>query len=195
VQESPAPFISATSRRSEANSHYAATSSRQGRCSAAGRFGPRRRGGTALNGIFLTNGRQHVGNHPTRHAKPHFRATNSLKVSSTAPRPGRSPADRRPSGAQKTDAISRVGTCSFPTTPDQSRSATGIYADDVRCTHGATVGQLDEDALFLPGSEASIDSAKEPYLRFRQRTDRTHKSNRSARIWKSSSRNATEGSR
>lgn len=23
-----------------------------------------------------------------------------------------------------------------------------IYADDVRCSHGATVGQLDEDALF-----------------------------------------------
>ena len=23
-----------------------------------------------------------------------------------------------------------------------------IYADDVKCTHGATVGQLDEDALF-----------------------------------------------
>ena len=23
-----------------------------------------------------------------------------------------------------------------------------IYADDVRCTHGATIGQLDADALF-----------------------------------------------
>ena len=23
-----------------------------------------------------------------------------------------------------------------------------IYADDVRCTHGATVGQLDEDSIF-----------------------------------------------
>ena len=25
-----------------------------------------------------------------------------------------------------------------------------IYADDVKCSHGATVGSLDEDALFLP---------------------------------------------
>jgi Fe-S cluster assembly protein SufD len=23
-----------------------------------------------------------------------------------------------------------------------------IYADDVKCTHGATIGQIDEDALF-----------------------------------------------
>jgi Fe-S cluster assembly protein SufD len=35
-----------------------------------------------------------------------------------------------------------------------------IYADDVRCTHGATVGQLDENAIFylrsrgIPLSEA-----------------------------------------
>ena len=30
-----------------------------------------------------------------------------------------------------------------------------IFADDVRCTHGATVGQLDEEALFYLQSRAS----------------------------------------
>ena len=29
-----------------------------------------------------------------------------------------------------------------------TKPALEIFADDVRCTHGATVGQLDEDALF-----------------------------------------------
>jgi Fe-S cluster assembly protein SufD len=37
-----------------------------------------------------------------------------------------------------------------------------IYADDVKCSHGATVGQLDEDALFylkargIPDREARL---------------------------------------
>ena len=34
-----------------------------------------------------------------------------------------------------------------------------IYADDVVCTHGATVGQLDEDALFYL-STRGIDNAQ-----------------------------------
>jgi Fe-S cluster assembly protein SufD len=37
-----------------------------------------------------------------------------------------------------------------------------IYADDVKCSHGATTGRLDEDALFymrtrgVPESEAKV---------------------------------------
>ena len=34
-----------------------------------------------------------------------------------------------------------------------------IYADDVKCAHGATVGQLDEDALFYLRSRGLDESA------------------------------------
>ena len=43
-----------------------------------------------------------------------------------------------------------------------SRPRLEIYADDVRCTHGATIGELDEDALFylrsrgIPHAEARL---------------------------------------
>ena len=33
-----------------------------------------------------------------------------------------------------------------------------IYADDVKCTHGATIGQIEEDALFYLRSRG-IDEA------------------------------------
>jgi Fe-S cluster assembly protein SufD len=42
----------------------------------------------------------------------------------------------------------------------ETRPQLEIYADDVKCTHGATVGQLDEEAIFylrargVPESEA-----------------------------------------
>jgi Fe-S cluster assembly protein SufD len=41
-----------------------------------------------------------------------------------------------------------------------------IYADDVKCTHGATVGQLDEDALFYLRSRGiSLDQARRILVR------------------------------
>ncbi len=37
-----------------------------------------------------------------------------------------------------------------------------MFADDVRCTHGATVGQLDQDALFYLRSRGlSLDQARQ----------------------------------
>jgi Fe-S cluster assembly protein SufD len=35
-----------------------------------------------------------------------------------------------------------------PTALVRTRPQLEIYADDVKCTHGATVGQMDSDALF-----------------------------------------------
>jgi Fe-S cluster assembly protein SufD len=36
-----------------------------------------------------------------------------------------------------------------------------IYADDVKCTHGATIGQLNEDAIFyLRARGIGLDTAK-----------------------------------
>ncbi|HKS94259.1 MAG TPA: SufD family Fe-S cluster assembly protein, partial [Gammaproteobacteria bacterium] len=37
-----------------------------------------------------------------------------------------------------------------------------IYADDVKCSHGATIGQLDEQALFYLRSRGlDLDTARE----------------------------------
>jgi len=51
--------------------------------------------------------------------------------------------------AQKTNAIQSNKTLLLsPDATIDTRPQLKIYADDVKCTHGATVGQLDDDALF-----------------------------------------------
>jgi Fe-S cluster assembly protein SufD len=39
-----------------------------------------------------------------------------------------------------------------------------IYADDVRCSHGATIGQLDEDSVFYLRSRGLNDTAARALL-------------------------------
>lgn len=52
-------------------------------------------------------------------------------------------------GAQHTDAYQQSRSLLLsPTARAYSQPQLEIYADDVRCTHGATVGHLDPDALF-----------------------------------------------
>jgi Fe-S cluster assembly protein SufD len=52
-------------------------------------------------------------------------------------------------GAQKTDAIqSNRNLLLSDEATVNSNPQLEIFADDVRCTHGSTVGRLDEDALF-----------------------------------------------
>ena len=51
--------------------------------------------------------------------------------------------------AQKTDAVQ--SNANLLLTPDARalvKPQLEIYADDVKCTHGATIGQLEEDAIF-----------------------------------------------
>jgi Fe-S cluster assembly protein SufD len=51
--------------------------------------------------------------------------------------------------AQKTNAFQRNNNILMtPTAHIDTMPFLEIYADDVKCSHGATVGQLDEDALF-----------------------------------------------
>ncbi len=52
-------------------------------------------------------------------------------------------------GAQKTEAYqSNKNLCASPTAKMYTKPQLEIYADDVKCSHGATVGQLDANALF-----------------------------------------------
>ena len=104
-----------------------------------------------LNGLYVTGGDQHIDNHTAMdHAQPHC---TSFEIYAGI-MGGRSRGVfngkifvRR--DAQKTDAKQSnrnllLGGESMISTKPQLE----IFADDVKCTHGCTIGQLDEDALF-----------------------------------------------
>ncbi|MCA9424347.1 MAG: Fe-S cluster assembly protein SufD [Candidatus Omnitrophica bacterium] len=104
-----------------------------------------------MNGLFLTQDEQHIDNH-TRviHAEPHCHSHEVFKGildgHSSGAFTGRIIVKE---GAQKTDAIQSSKNLLLSDdakiTPDPQLE---IFADDVKCTHGATIGQLDTDAIF-----------------------------------------------
>ena len=104
-----------------------------------------------MDGLFLTDGVRHVDNRTRiEHAVPNCRSRQVYKGilsgRSTAVFVGRVVV--KP-GAQATDADqSNPNLLLSDDATIYTRPQLEIYADDVRCTHGATVGQLDEDALF-----------------------------------------------
>lgn len=106
---------------------------------------------TWLNGVNLGFGNQIVDNH-TRidHAKPNCHSFETYKSILGGNAVGVF------NGkifvyldAQKTDAKqTNQGILLSPTATFNTKPQLEIFADDVKCTHGATVGQLREDALF-----------------------------------------------
>ena len=107
--------------------------------------------GCTLNGLYVADGTRLVDNHTTiDHARPHCGSRETYKgiLSDRARAVFNGRIVVRPD-AQKTDAkqTNRALLLSedarINTTPQLQ-----IFANDVKCTHGATVGQLDEEALF-----------------------------------------------
>ncbi len=104
-----------------------------------------------LNGLFLGLGHEHVDNHTSiDHAKPHGSSrqlyNGILGGESAAVFHGGILV--RPD-AQKTDAIQRNRNLLLsPDATIDTKPQLEIFANDVRCTHGATVGQMDPEALF-----------------------------------------------
>ena len=105
-----------------------------------------------LDGLFLASKRQHVDNHTrVNHLKPHGISREMYKGI----------LDQRARGvfqgrvvvaenAQKTDsAMSNRNLLLSPDAEIDTKPQLEIYADDVKCAHGVTVGQLDEDAIFF----------------------------------------------
>jgi Fe-S cluster assembly protein SufD len=106
---------------------------------------------THLFGLYLTDGEQHVDNHTLiDHAKPHCISNELYKgvLNDRSRAVFNGKVFVRPD-AQKTNAyqsnknILLTKDASVDTKPQLE-----IYADDVRCTHGATVGQLDDESVF-----------------------------------------------
>jgi len=105
----------------------------------------------ALDGLYLLSGRQHVDNHTRlEHAKPHCDSREIYKGildgKSSGVFHGRIVV--RP-GAQKTDSKQTNNNLLLSDEAVvNSKPQLEIYANDVKCTHGATIGQLNEDSLF-----------------------------------------------
>jgi len=104
-----------------------------------------------LNGLYLADGDRLVDNHTTiDHAKPHCPSHEIYKGilggKARAVFNGKIVVRQ---DAQKTDAkqtnraLLLSDSASINTKPQLE-----IFADDVKCTHGAAIGQLDDDAIF-----------------------------------------------
>jgi Fe-S cluster assembly protein SufD len=104
-----------------------------------------------LNGLFLGSGRQHIDNHTViDHAKPHGVSRELYKGIMDGQSRGifHGLVIVRP-GAQKTDAIqTNKNLLLSKEALVNSTPALQILADDVKCKHGSTTGQIDEAALF-----------------------------------------------
>ncbi len=106
---------------------------------------------TLLNGLYYVDGRRHVDHHTRiEHAQPHGISREFYRgiLADTAHGvfSGRilvSP------GADGTDAVQRSDSLLLSRLArTDARPELEIYADDVKCAHGATVGQIDEESLF-----------------------------------------------
>jgi Fe-S cluster assembly protein SufD len=104
-----------------------------------------------LNGLYIVNGSQHIDNHTViDHAKPHGTSHEMYKgiLDGTAHAVFNGRIIVR-QDAQKTDSkqtnknLVLSDNAVIDTKPELQ-----IWADDVRCTHGATIGQLDAESLF-----------------------------------------------
>jgi Fe-S cluster assembly protein SufD len=104
-----------------------------------------------INGLFIGNGRQHQDNYMlVEHASPHCASrqfyNGILDGNARGVFHGRIIVHK---DAQKTDAkqtnrnLLLSDNAQIDTKPQLE-----IYADDVKCTHGATIGQIEENALF-----------------------------------------------
>lgn len=119
---------------------------------------------TILYGVYAPNGRQHIDNH-TRidHAKPHGRSREYYR--GIIDGHGRGVFNGKiivHQDAQKTDSEQASDALLLSTTGEvDAKPELEIYADDVKCAHGSTVGQLDEAAVFyLQSRGVSHDAAR-----------------------------------
>jgi Fe-S cluster assembly protein SufD len=107
---------------------------------------------TTMNGFFLGRAQGHVDHFTTvDHAAPHCTSAQEYRgvLADRAKGVFRGRVVVRP-GAQKTDARqSNPNLLLSPTAEIDTRPQLEIYADDVKASHGSTIGQLDADALFF----------------------------------------------
>lgn len=120
-----------------------------------------------LYGLYLLSGQQHVDNHTlVDHAVPHGYSNELYK----------GVLDQRAEGvfsgkilvrkdAQKTNAYqSNKNILLSDEAVMNAKPQLEIFADDVKCSHGATTGQLDEEALFYLRSRGIGEAGARAFL-------------------------------
>jgi Fe-S cluster assembly protein SufD len=121
-------------------------------------------GETLMNGLYMLDGTQHI-DHQTRieHAAPNCASREVYKGIMDDASHGvfNGKVFVRPE-AQKTDGKQTNNNVLLtPTAQADTKPQLEIFADDVKCTHGATVGRLDDVALFYLRSRGiGVDQAR-----------------------------------
>jgi Fe-S cluster assembly protein SufD len=106
---------------------------------------------STLNGLYIARGTQLVDNHSVLdHVKPHCNSREIYKgILDDQARAVFSGKIHVHQEAQKTDAVqSNQNLLLSDDATVDTKPQLEIYADDVKCTHGGTVGQIDEDGVF-----------------------------------------------
>jgi Fe-S cluster assembly protein SufD len=122
-----------------------------------------------LDGLFIADARRHIDQHlHVEHAAPHTTSRQTWR--GIAAGRGRGIFDARvviQPGAQQADAQqSSRNLLLSPHAEIDVKPQLEIYADDVKCSHGATVGQLDEAQVFYLRSRGiAADDARALLLR------------------------------
>lgn len=119
---------------------------------------------THLNGAYILKGSQHIDNHTTvdhliENCESNELYKGVIDEKATAVFNGKVYVRKN---AQKINAYqSNANVLLTDTASVNSKPELEIYADDVKCSHGSTTGQLDEDAIYyLRARGISEKSAK-----------------------------------
>ncbi len=122
-----------------------------------------------LNGLYLADGSQVIDNHTEiDHAMPHGTSHELYKgILGGRARAVFNGLIRVRPDAQKTDSKQTNKTLLLSDDAQiHTKPQLEIFANDVKCTHGATVGQLSEDALFyLRARGIGLDDARSLLIR------------------------------
>jgi Fe-S cluster assembly protein SufD len=122
-----------------------------------------------INGLFLGNGHQHLDNFMlVEHASPHCGSRQEYKGilddHAHGVFHGRIVVHKN---AQKTDAKqTNMNLLLSEHARIDTKPQLEIYADDVKCTHGATIGQINQDAVFYLRSRGLDAEAARALLLF-----------------------------
>ncbi|NYT85916.1 Fe-S cluster assembly protein SufD [Pollutimonas harenae] len=124
---------------------------------------------TLFNGLYYVNGRRHVDHHTLiGHSMPHCISREYYRgVLADTARGVFSGRILVAPGADKTDAVQRSDSLLLSRMAKaDARPELEIYADDVKCAHGATVGQIDEDSLFYLRTRGLDESSARSVLTY-----------------------------
>lgn len=122
-----------------------------------------------VSGLYAPRSGAHVDNHiRVVHTAPHCRSRSHYRgiIDERAKAVFNGKVIVRP-GAQKTDSEQRIANLLLSRKAEiNAKPELEIYADDVKCAHGSTVGQLDETALaYLRSRGIPRDTARALLLR------------------------------